>query len=125
MTSTVYMQVSKDNLELPLAVADSVDELAEMTGTHRTTIFRGIKKKGSGYVKTEVKINEDIKSICDEIVSKGTHHFELAKTELEFHGETKEFQKLIGISEGLRMALSIIYENERTVKGFEAVEKIS
>ena len=53
----IYMKVTKDDLELPIAVADSVEELAEMTGTHRTTIFRGIKKKGSGYEKIETKIS--------------------------------------------------------------------
>ena len=35
----LYMKVTNDDLELPLAVADSFEELAEMLGISKATIY--------------------------------------------------------------------------------------
>lgn len=57
---TLYMEVTTDKYELPVAVADSVRELAELRGVNRYTIFKalwqvknGINNK-SKYIKLEV-----------------------------------------------------------------------
>lgn len=57
---TLYMLVSKDELELPLAVADSPAELARMIGASSNSIKSAIsksKRKGtkSQYKKVEVE----------------------------------------------------------------------
>ena len=47
--SAVYMMVTQDKYELPLAVADTVAELARLTGQKRNTIASAMshaKKKG-------------------------------------------------------------------------------
>ena len=57
----LYMAVTKDRLSLPLAVADSVAELAELRGvkkeTIRSLISRGRtgKIKRPGYIVVEVE----------------------------------------------------------------------
>lgn len=112
MATTLYMKVSKDNLELPIAVADTVEELAKIVGVNRTTVFRGLKK-GNEYVKVDVSTDEITKSIRDEIVKTGLHYFNLALEEKKFNGESLEYNKLFGIAEGLRMATSIIFQKER------------
>lgn len=55
----VYMIVSMDKYELPLAIADTMQELAEMTGVKRSTIASAIshaKKSGcrSRYVRVVI-----------------------------------------------------------------------
>ncbi|MCQ2106530.1 MAG: hypothetical protein MJZ26_12150 [Fibrobacter sp.] len=55
----LYMEVSKDEYELPLVVTDSVRELAEITGVKESTISSTIclaRKRGSKsrFVKVEV-----------------------------------------------------------------------
>lgn len=44
----VYMAVTPDSLELPLAVADSLEELEYMTGIKKGNIASSISKKRSG-----------------------------------------------------------------------------
>lgn len=58
-SNAVYMLVSQDKYELPLIVADSVAELARLTGQKRSSIASAItnaKKKGfnSRYIKVVV-----------------------------------------------------------------------
>ena len=61
----VYMHVTKDKYELPLAVADSVKELADLVGVHPNDIhgviyrarIRGSKR--SKYVKVKIDDGED------------------------------------------------------------------
>lgn len=60
----IYMAVTKDALSLPLAVADSAAELAELRGVRTDTIFRhtwrwkkGLTKR-PGYIVVEVE--EDV-----------------------------------------------------------------
>lgn len=57
--NAVYMQVTQDKYELPLVVADSVAELARITGHKRNSIASAIShanKKGfkSMYIKVVV-----------------------------------------------------------------------
>lgn len=56
---TIYMKVTKDKYELPLAVADSIVELAELIGIKADNIYSTIshaRKKGYKccYVKVEI-----------------------------------------------------------------------
>ena len=39
----VYMQVTKDEYELPLALADSIPKLAEMVGVKTQSIYDSMK----------------------------------------------------------------------------------
>jgi ribosomal protein L7Ae-like RNA K-turn-binding protein len=59
VAKTIYMLVTNDKYELPLVVADSVAELAKLTGQKRSSVASAIthaKKKGfkSMYVKVDV-----------------------------------------------------------------------
>lgn len=47
----VYMLVSKDEYQLPMAMADSAAELAEMTGTPLNTVRSTICKEKQGKLK--------------------------------------------------------------------------
>lgn len=47
----LYMMVSKDKYELPIAVADNVRELAEMTGGSENSIRSFISKYEHGDIK--------------------------------------------------------------------------
>jgi hypothetical protein len=44
----IWMKVTSDDLELPVAVADSAEELAEMLGISRATIYASISRWKSG-----------------------------------------------------------------------------
>ena len=56
---TVYMEVTKDKYELPLALADSARELSRMTGATKSTIYKSVsriktgKHKQGRFVKVE------------------------------------------------------------------------
>ena len=51
----VYMQVTKDDLELPLAIADSIPKLAEMVGVKAKSIYDSMSRaKTLGY-RTQYK----------------------------------------------------------------------
>lgn len=59
MTKAIYMKVTQDKYELPLVVADTVAELARLTGQKRSSVASALshaKKKGfnSSYVKVIV-----------------------------------------------------------------------
>lgn len=63
MGKIIYMKVTKDEYELPIAVADSVKELSQITGNKSGTIKSSIsqaKKNGgkSQYVKVNVEEEE-------------------------------------------------------------------
>ena len=67
MKNTIYMMVSHDKYELPLAVADSAKELADMCGVMEHTIYTMIshaKLNGNfcQYVRVEVDEDEDEKT---------------------------------------------------------------
>ena len=56
---TLYMEVTRDKYELPLAVADTLRELASMRNTNPSTICKSINhgkdKRGLKYVKIEIE----------------------------------------------------------------------
>ena len=61
--SAVYMKVSKDKYRLPVAIADSPKELAELCGSTRNTILSAIskakqRKQNSIYLKVEIDDEE-------------------------------------------------------------------
>ena len=65
---TIYMMTTKDKYELPLAVADSVGELAELTGVNPRKITYSLSKAktrkakrhlGSTWHKVEVEESND------------------------------------------------------------------
>lgn len=62
---TVWMMVSKDKYELPLAVADSAPQLAEMVGVSANAIFSSYscykngKHKFSRFHKVEIEEVDD------------------------------------------------------------------
>jgi hypothetical protein len=45
----LYVKTTKDDLELPIAVADSPSELARMLGTTRGTVESSISKHHKGW----------------------------------------------------------------------------
>ena len=58
---TLYLKVTKDKYELPVAIADSKAELADMLGVDRTSVYRGLKHREgvSMYVKVEADDYDD------------------------------------------------------------------
>lgn len=59
MKNTVYMQVTHDKYELPLAVADTVVELARICGVSENAIYRTVASGGcrdgfKKYVKVRI-----------------------------------------------------------------------
>lgn len=55
----IYMYVTKDEFELPLAVAESPDELARMVGTTKNVVLSAISHKHLGWERIEVKEADD------------------------------------------------------------------
>lgn len=47
----LYLEVTPDELSLPLAVAESMAELSQITGTNRTTIRTSLFKTKNGLSK--------------------------------------------------------------------------
>lgn len=47
----IYMMVSNDKYELPILIADTVQELADMAGVSRKTISTHISRSKKGQVK--------------------------------------------------------------------------
>lgn len=52
---TLYMRVTNDEYELPVAVADTAKELAIMTGTNLNVVYSSISKGRKTYKKVEVE----------------------------------------------------------------------
>lgn len=50
----VFMKVTRDKYELPIAIADSIPELAKITGTNENTIKSAISHCKNGRRKTSV-----------------------------------------------------------------------
>lgn len=48
----LYLKVTKDKYELPVAVADSPRELAKMIGVSRDTIFSALSHVKAGQVRS-------------------------------------------------------------------------
>ena len=47
----LWMAVSSDRLELPLAVAESAGELAKMLGISVSNVYRSCERRASGKIK--------------------------------------------------------------------------
>lgn len=58
---TVWMQVSRDRYELPVAVADTVESLAKMVHVSPNTIYKSrcISGEKSIYKKVDIEEGED------------------------------------------------------------------
>lgn len=59
MSEYLYMEVTSDRLELPVAVAESVEELARLRGVTRSNIYKIIKNREKGspqgkYIKVRI-----------------------------------------------------------------------
>lgn len=55
----VYMRVTNDIYELPVAIADTAGQLAEITGTTKNTILANISHKTGTYRKVIIDDYED------------------------------------------------------------------
>ena len=56
---TLYLKVTKDKYELPVAVADSKKELARILGLYPSGLYRAFKEsRKSCYVAVEVEDEE-------------------------------------------------------------------
>lgn len=51
----LYVRTTTDEYELPIAVADSAGELAEMLGTTKAGIFSSIAHKCKGWYRLELE----------------------------------------------------------------------
>lgn len=58
---TLYMMVTDDELELPLVVADSAQELADLIGRNVNTIYSGISHEKHGRIKRSIYKKVEIK----------------------------------------------------------------
>lgn len=57
----LYMMVTDDELELPLVVADSAQELADIIGRSVNTIYSGISHEQHGRIKRSIYKKVEIK----------------------------------------------------------------
>ena len=56
----LYLLVTKDKYQLPLAVADTAEELAQLVGVSAPTIFKCLnQRKNSRYIRIYVDLEED------------------------------------------------------------------
>ena len=61
---TLWLEVSQDDLELPLIVAHSAQELADKTGTNVDNVYKAVSRVKKGevhrgrFVKVEIDDNE-------------------------------------------------------------------
>ena len=58
----VYMKTTTDKYELPIFVADTAKELAEMVGTTVGCVYSSISKKRKGWAKVEIGEDENEKA---------------------------------------------------------------
>ena len=56
----VYMQVSQDRFQLPLAVASSAQELSKITGKSKDTIYHAVWRWKMGRIQKPSFITVDI-----------------------------------------------------------------
>lgn len=59
MSEYLYMEVTSDRLELPVAVAESVEELARLRGVTRSNIYKIIKNREHGLQGKYIKVRMD------------------------------------------------------------------
>lgn len=56
---TVYMRVTKDKYRLPVAMADTVKELAKMCDTTANSVSSAISHGSGCFIKVEIEDDED------------------------------------------------------------------
>lgn len=56
MTEILYVKYDRDGL--PVCVADSEEELAELTGTKKRTVIQGLSHKCRAYARVEVEVED-------------------------------------------------------------------
>ena len=61
----LYIKTTMDDLELPVAVADSAKELAELTGTTAACVYSSLSHKHKGWERVEVE--DDDENILDSV----------------------------------------------------------
>ena len=54
----IYMRTTVDEYQLPVAVADSPKELAQIVGTSENVVLSSISKKRTGWYRVEVPDEE-------------------------------------------------------------------
>ena len=63
MRKNIWMQVTRDELELPVIIADNAEELARKVGVRATTIISSVKRYEEGKYKTcryrKVELDEE------------------------------------------------------------------
>lgn len=64
--SILYMRVTADEFELPIAVAGSPKELAQMLGKTRNAVNSAICHKNRGWCKVEIEEDEDEEHYSEE-----------------------------------------------------------
>lgn len=99
---TIWMKVTKDKFEFPLAMASTAVELSKITGVHRTTIHRAVNKEMSGFVKVEVNADDEIERA---LFHRGQMYAEVAERELKKNGESGAYIHASGIVQGIRVAI--------------------
>ena len=55
----IYMRTTVDEYQLPIAVADSPKELAQIVGTSENVVLSSISKKRTGWYRVEVPDEEE------------------------------------------------------------------
>ncbi len=60
MLTPLWLMVTKDKYQLPLAVADTAEELAEIVGVKPSTIIKSVThRKKSRYIRIYVDMEEE------------------------------------------------------------------
>ena len=55
----LYLKVTRDKYELPVAVADSAEELAAMVGATKNNVYSCISKRYKGWKRVVIDDEED------------------------------------------------------------------
>ena len=51
---SVILQVTRDKYELPIRMANTVDEMARLTGLTRSAIYKSIERKNGPFIKVYI-----------------------------------------------------------------------
>lgn len=111
----IYMQVTKDKFEIPLAMANSVEELAEITGVHRVTVSRGFKRKGSGFIKVEIDRDNEVDFVEKSLIEKWAVFAYDAQEEYKLHGKSEKYFYITGIIKGIRLACNECFKTRASI----------
>lgn len=93
----VYMKCSNDVYEIPLAVADTAKELAEILGTTEAVVYSSISHKRKGWYKVEVEEEwQDIAVKCEARFKKQSKQIsKLEEDNRKLKEEIRDLKKLI------------------------------